>query len=180
METDLIVLEAESGGTGHDRFTEAQQEEIKYLVRRAIYSDFNITPALVALGLLTRGYDLSRHLARHYVEQVKKEDAEAERIRAEIPDLTEIRAAHRKHREAIFSAAMAGAQLAQANRALDALAALDGVAVSKSTVTVEGKDGGPVQVEDVTQMSDAALRAALAAARARKTETGEQEAGDAD
>jgi len=75
---------------------------------------------------------------------------------------------------------MSDKQLAQANRALDALAALDGVAVVKSTVTVEGKDGGPVQVEDVTQMSDGALRAALAAARARKTEAGEQEAGNDD
>ncbi len=178
--TSLTVQDTEEEYANGPKFTEEQQEEIKYLVRRMIYADFNITPAIVSRGLDQQGYDVSRQLARKYVEQVKKEDAQAERVRAEIPDLVAIRAAHRKHREAIFTAAMSDKQLAQANRALDALAALDGVAVVKSTVTVEGKDGGPVQVEDVTQMSDGALRAALAAARARKTEAGEQEAGNDD
>ena len=128
-----------------------QREEIKYIVRRVIYADFNVTPALVMLALERVGYEVSRTLAQYYVAQVKKEDAEAERIRAEMPDLVQLRAGLRKHREAVFNAAMGDKQLAQANRALDALAALDGVAVAKTTVSVEGKDGGPVQVEDVTQ-----------------------------
>lgn len=171
IETSLVL-----SGAGYDRFTEEQQEEIRYIVRRILYADFNVTPAIVMLGLSRSGYEISRQLAQHYIAQVRKQDAEAERILADTPDLVETRARHRKYREAVFNASMADKQLAQANRALDALAALDNIAVAKSTVAVEGKDGGPLQFEDVTLMSDSALRATLATLRARQAEESGPEA----